>query len=81
MAVIINWWGVEPRLRGISVEIGAFLAQRQALMNAEAVLLVNNGQAEIMEFDAFLKQRMGADNNLRAAIGNSRRAALRAPCL
>ena len=57
---------------GISVKIGAFLAQRQALMNAEAVLLVNNCQAEIMEFDAFLKQRMGANNNLRAAIGNSR---------
>jgi len=36
-------------------------------MNPEAVLLVNHHQAQVLKFDAFLKQRMGADQNINPA--------------
>jgi len=39
-------------------------------MNAESMLLINNREPEIRELNALLKQGVGADNNLRAAVGN-----------
>ena len=44
-------------------------AERQALVHAEAMLLVHDRDAEIVERDAFLEQRMGADRDLDAAVG------------
>ena len=43
----------------------ALLAQQQALVHAEAMLLVDDHQAEPLELDAFLKQRVRADRDLR----------------
>ncbi len=39
-------------------------------MHAESVLFINNREPEIRELNALLKQGVGADNNLRAAVGN-----------
>jgi hypothetical protein len=50
VAVITSWCGTRPSRRL------ALVAQRQALVHAEAVLLVDDGQAEIVELDAFLHQ-------------------------
>jgi hypothetical protein len=47
------------------VRIAALLAQREALGDAEAVLFIDNGQPELGEIDAFLDQRVGADDQLR----------------
>ncbi len=55
----------------------ALLAQQQALMHAEAMLLVDDHQAEALELDAFLEQRVRADRDLRGArreIGQRARA-------
>ena len=60
----------------------AFLRQRQPLMHAEAVLLVDDGESEIVECDLFLEQRVGADQQIdvaeRQAVENARRARRRA---
>ena len=45
----------------------ALLRQRQPLMHAEAVLLVDDGQREIVERDFFLEQRVGADQEIDVA--------------
>ena len=45
----------------------ALLRQRQPLVHAEAVLLVDDGQREIVEDDVLLKQRMGADHDVDVA--------------
>ena len=45
----------------------AFLRQRQPLMHAEAVLLVDDGERQIVERDVFLKERMGADQQVDVA--------------
>ena len=42
--------------------------QREPLMHAEAVLLVDDDQAEIAEGDALLEQRVGADEDIDAAV-------------
>ena len=44
-----------------------FLDQPEALHDAEAVLLVDHDQAEAIELDFFLDQRVGADDQLRFA--------------
>ena len=46
-------------------------AEQQALMHAETVLLVDDGQSEVMEGDALLEQRMGADDDVDLAIGQA----------
>ena len=60
----------------------ALLRQRQPLMHAEAVLLVDDGQREIVERDLFLKQRVGADQEIdvaeRQPVENASRARRRA---
>ena len=45
----------------------ALLRQRQPLMHAEAVLLVDDGQREIVEGDILLEQRMGAEQQIDVA--------------
>jgi hypothetical protein len=57
----------------------ALVAQREALVHAEAVLLVDDRQPERVEAHAFLHQRVRANHNLRspAAISASRGGALR----
>ena len=50
---------------------GAFFTQRQTLMHAKAMLFVDNGEPEIGERDAFLKKRMGADNDVDIPGGKS----------
>ena len=51
-------------------------------MHAEAVLLVDNGEREIVERDLFLEQRMGADQQIdvaeRQAVEDRLRARRRA---
>ena len=42
---------------------GAFFAQAQALVHAEAMLFIDDDQRERREFDAFLKQGMRADDD------------------
>ena len=41
--------------------------QGKALMHPEAVLLVDHHKAKVLEFHPFLKQRMGADQNINLA--------------
>lgn len=38
-------------------------AQRKSLGNAEAVLLVDDRKPEVREFDAFLNEGVGADDD------------------
>ncbi len=47
--------------------VHALLLERQALPHAEAVLLVDDGQAEPGEFDAFLDQGVRTDHQCRLA--------------
>ena len=54
-------------------------AEQQALMHAEAVLLVDHGEREIAEGDALLEQRMGADGDRRSRHSPARRARARRP--
>ena len=49
----------------------AFFAQRQALMHAEAVLLIDDDQRQRGEFDALLKQRVRADDQRRVPLANA----------
>ena len=46
-----------------------FRLQRQPLMHAEAMLLVDHHQREVAEFDRLLKQSVRADENVDAALG------------
>ena len=52
----------------------ALLAQREALMHAEAVLLVDDHQAEARELHRLLEQRVGAHDQLDLAAGHGIRA-------
>ncbi len=45
------------------------VGQHHPLGHAEAMLLVNHGQAQILVLHRFLKDRMGADQDVDAAIG------------
>ncbi len=49
----------------------ALVHQRQPLMHAEAVLLVDDGEREILEHHLVLEQRMGADQNVDVARGEA----------
>ena len=50
----------------------AFFAQAHALMHAEAVLLIDDREAERGELHALLKERMRADDERRAALAQRR---------
>ena len=54
-------------------------AQRQALRYAKAMLLVDDGETELRQLDAFLEQRVRADRKVRFAAREAlgRRAARR----
>ena len=51
----------------------AFARQRQPLMHAEAVLLVDDGQRQIAERDIVLEQSVGADDQIDLAGGEADR--------
>ncbi len=57
------------RLRAL-VRLRALHAQREPLMHAEAVLLVDNGKPQVVEFHVLLEQRMRADCNPRLDGGH-----------
>src|SRR5690606_23029451 len=46
----------------------SFLRQHQALMDAEAMLLIHNSKRESLKGHVFLKEGMGADKNIHFAI-------------
>ena len=50
----------------------AFARQREPLMHAEAVLLVDNGEREIVKRHVVLEQRVGADDQIDIAGGERR---------
>ena len=63
-------------MRGIGVAVitststaSPFFGQRQALMHAEAMLLVDHRQREVAKLHILLEQRMGADEDVRIASG------------
>src|SRR3546814_19215579 len=58
----------EPALRRL-----ALAGQRQALAHAEALLFVDDGQAQAKEFNVILDQRLGAHHQLPAAVGGADR--------
>ena len=66
------------------VDSFAFLRQRQPLVHAEAVLLVDDGEREIVEGNVLLEQGMGAEQEIDVAEGEpvedflARRSALAA---
>ena len=68
------------QLMRLAPVVGAFLAQRQALMHAEAVLLVDDRERERGELHALLKQRVRADDERRAAVAQLAGAPPRATC-
>ncbi len=77
-------------MRGIGVAVITSMstrlalgAERQALVHAEAVLLVDDGKAEVAERDVLLEQRMRADDDVdraRRQAPRSTRRALARPC-
>src|SRR5205807_9303993 len=52
------------------MRFGPFPSQSEALRNAEAMLLVDHGEAERAELHVFLEQRMGTDCDRRFSRGN-----------
>ena len=52
---------------GIAARGEALFPQQQALVHAEAVLLIDDHETQALELDALLKQGVCADRNLRAA--------------
>ena len=62
VAVMSSMWGAV-----------AFAEHLGPLHHSEAVLLVHNGHAEVLEFDALLDDRVRADRHLRTALGKIRK--------
>ena len=52
------------------IDPGALVAQRHALMHAKAMLLVDDRQGEVVEFNAVLEQGVGADDQGGRAAGH-----------
>ena len=48
----------------------ALFQQAEALEDAEAVLLVDDREAQLVELDVFFEQRVRADGHLRQALGH-----------
>ena len=55
--------GRHDQLMRTAIAAAPLLAQRQALMHAEAVLLIDDDESQIGKFDVCLKQRLGADGD------------------
>ena len=55
------------QLMGIAARGEALFPQQQALVHAEAVLLIDDHETQALKLDALLKQGVCADRNLRAA--------------
>ena len=60
MAVITSTSGCAPLVR-----------RRGPLLHPEAVLLVHHHQAQPVELDALLDQRVGPDDDLRPPVGDT----------
>ena len=68
-------------MRGIGVAVitstsgtaspAPFVAQRGPLLDAEAVLLVDDDHAEAVEVDRLLDERVGADGDVDRAVGEA----------
>jgi hypothetical protein len=61
--------GHDQLVRSAPIALPAFLAQRQPLMHAEAVLFVHDRQRQFGEAHAVLKQGVGADRDLNFTGG------------
>ena len=48
----------------------ALLHQVEALQHAEAVLLIDDGEAQLVELHVLFEQRVRADHHLRQALGD-----------
>ena len=59
--------GIETVFRAVGVLAAAFTQQCMALMDAKAMLLIDDDEPEASEPDRVLKQRMRADRNLGLA--------------
>ena len=59
--------GGHDQLVWMTVALSALFAQRQSLMDAKPVLLVNDRQRQRSKSNVFLKQGMGADHHLNLA--------------
>ena len=64
VAIGCHHQGARDRRRGHHQEIdaSALVGESHALLDAETVLLVHDGEAQVAEFHVFLNQGMGADN-------------------
>ena len=58
----------------------ALAGQREALMHAEAMLFVDDGEREIVEGYLFLEQRVGADQKIDLAERQAFESLACAPC-
>ena len=56
--------------QGMGRNLG-FLVEFRPLLHAETVLLVDDGQAQVLEHHLALDQRVGADHDLHGAIGQA----------
>ena len=67
--------GSRDRSRGHNEHIGhaidALVAERGALLHTEAVLLIDDDQAETREVDRLLNEGVGADHQVDGAVGES----------
>ncbi len=71
-------------MRGIGVAVitsrcggrSAFGDEQQALRDAEAMLLVDHREAEVLVGDLLLEDRMGADEDVDRAVGEAHQHAL-----
>ena len=65
--------GARDRRRGHHQQVDrlALGGERHALVDAEAVLLVDHGQRQVGELDVLLHQRMRADHELDRAVGQA----------
>ena len=58
-----------------------FGRQQQALRNAEPVLFVDHRETEILVYDLLLEDRMGSDENVDRAVGQTHQHAVACPAL
>ena len=70
VAVMMSWCGTRASCSPLCLQL-------QPLLDAEAVLLVDDHERELLERDAFLEQRVRADDDVHVAVAQSPRA--RAP--
>ncbi len=61
---------ISRRRRGVGGP--ALGGERQTLLGAEAVVLVDDGEGEIAESDIGLRQHMGPDDDRQPALGEAR---------